>query len=109
MPVTSLLLIVVCVLTETTAQLFYRMAGKHRDRYFKFVIPGVLIHSIEFAAWFMVLKSLPLGIALPLMGANYVTIALASRFLFGETVNARRWTGIVFIISGFVLVAMYST
>ena len=109
MPFTSLLLIAVCVLSETSAQLCYRMAGKHHDRYFKFVVPGVLIQFIEFAAWFLVLKSLRLGIALPLMGANYVTIALASRFLFGETVNARRWTGIAFILSGFILVALYSS
>jgi len=50
------------------------------------------------------LTLVPLGVAMPLMGASYVTTAFASRLLFKENVDGRRWLGIVVITAGLALI-----
>ncbi len=47
----------------------------------------------------------PLGIALPLLGANYVAIALGGRLIFHEQIDRRRIIGIALVIIGFVIVS----
>jgi multidrug transporter EmrE-like cation transporter len=105
----AVVLFVLCVLIETVEQLLFRTAGRRPERYFACVIPAVVLHVTGLGCWLLLLKHIPLGVALPLMGVNYVSIALAGRYLFGEPVDARRWTGIALILSGFVLVASYQS
>ena len=54
--------------------------------------------------WFRILKEIPLGFALPIMGLNYVAVALTGKFLFKEKVSIKRWGGIAIIIVGMFLV-----
>ena len=53
-------------------------------------------------------RSTPLGVLLPLMGANFVTVAIAGRVLFGEQITRRRAVGIALVAIGFVLVGIAS-
>lgn len=55
------------------------------------------------AAWLVVLAHADISIAYPLLSANYILILLAARFIFKEIVPARRWFGILVIISGLSL------
>src|ERR1700722_19494129 len=84
----AIFLVAGCLILETTEQILYRLAGRGRKelggKYWGYVSPGV---------------------AIPLLGLNYVAIALAGRFLFGEQVDARRWLGTAMVVAGFVLVA----
>jgi multidrug transporter EmrE-like cation transporter len=102
----ALLLVACCIVIETTEQSLYRLAGRNRGRFLFHVGPAVTLHIGGLMLWFLLLKHMPLGQALPLMGANFVTIALVGRIAFGETIDLRRWTGIGLILAGFVLVAM---
>ena len=36
-----------------------------------------------------------------------ITVALLGRLVFGETINRRRWIGIMLIVAGVSLVAMH--
>jgi drug/metabolite transporter (DMT)-like permease len=95
-----------CVLLETSEQTLYRLGGRASGRsgYWGYVAPAIGGHVARMALWYLVLKTLPLGEAVPLLGVNYVTIALVGRFVFGERVDGRRWLGTALVAAGIVLV-----
>ncbi len=95
---------VACVLCETLEQLAYRMAGRVSHRRLAWITLGIGWHILLLVVWFWLLRLVPLGVAMPLMGASYVTTAFASWRLFQENVDARRWLGIVVITVGLALI-----
>jgi len=97
-------IIAVVIALETVEQLCYRMAGRTRGRYFHYAVPAVILHLLGLGIWFLALKLMPLSYAMPFMGAAYVTIAIASRALFGERISRRGWLGIALVTIGVVLV-----
>ena len=107
MTVAAIIPLSLCILLETSEQLSYR-AGADRTHWAAraCVGLGILFHVVRLPMWIAVLRSCPLGIALPLTGLNFVTIALASQRLFGERVERRRWWGIGLVMAGFVLIAV---
>src|SRR4051794_7408357 len=105
MTLLSFLLILLCIAIETIEQCFYRRAGRKSSSFIPTVLPAIALNLLGLAIWLVVLKSVDLGRALPLLAANNLTVALAGKWLFGEKVDLRRWVGIVLIIAGFVLVA----
>jgi drug/metabolite transporter (DMT)-like permease len=102
----TLFLVLCCVMLETTEQILYRLGGRTsgRRKFWKFVSPAVAAHVTRLCLWYLLLKMLPLGLAVPLMGANYLAIALAGRFVFGERVDRRRWLGTALVLCGIILV-----
>jgi multidrug transporter EmrE-like cation transporter len=102
------LLIAACVILETFEQIFYRLAGRvenNRAQYWKHVAPAVAVHFTRLAFWYVLLGTVKLGVAIPLLGVNYIAIALTGRLVFGERVDARRWLGTALVVAGFTLVA----
>jgi drug/metabolite transporter (DMT)-like permease len=99
-------LVLGCVVLETTEQILYRLGGRAGGRrgYWGYVSPAVAAHVTRLTLWYLLLKMLPLGKAVPLMGTNYLAIALAGKFFFGERVDGRRWLGTVLVLSGIILV-----
>jgi drug/metabolite transporter (DMT)-like permease len=96
------------VVLETFEQIFYRLAGRvenNRTQYWKHVAPAVAAHIVRLACWYLLLSSVKLGVAIPLLGVNYLAIALTGRLVFGERVDARRWLGTALVVAGFTLVA----
>lgn len=104
----SWLMISACILCETTEQCLYRTASRAGARW-KYIAPAVAIHLAAMAVWLLLLRHAPLGLVLPLTGANFVTIAVAGRLLFGERMTGRRWAGVALVIAGFALIAANST
>ena len=74
-----------------------------------FTQPAVLLGFIfVFGAsifWLAVLSRVHLSFAYPLLAFGYVVTALLARLLFNEPISATRWTGILVICLGVVLVA----
>lgn len=100
------LMIAACIVTETVEQSLYRKGSTSpAGRRARYIVPAVALNVVGFAMWMLLIKQVPLGIALPLMGANFVTVALAGKFFFGERLNARRWLGIALVLAGFAMVA----
>jgi drug/metabolite transporter (DMT)-like permease len=104
------LLVAGCLLLETLEQSLYRLAGRtdnDRRRYLGTVVPAILTHLVRLTLWYLVLRWVRLGVAVPLMGATYLTIALVGKIFFHERVDRRRWLGTGLIMAGFVLVASH--
>ncbi len=103
----AILLIAWCIVSETIEQMLYRGAGDRKGaaRYLGFYTPAITLHIVRLAVWLTVLKTVPLGIALPLLGANYAAIALAGRLVFHERIDRKRFIGIALVLIGFILVS----
>ena len=93
-----------CVVIETIEQSLYRLAGRSPGRRTRFIVPAIVLHALGLVLWLTLLSTRPLGEVLPLMGANFVAIALAGRVFFGERLTARRLVGVGLVALGFVLV-----
>ncbi|WET42051.1 4-amino-4-deoxy-L-arabinose-phosphoundecaprenol flippase subunit ArnE [Citrobacter enshiensis] len=54
--------------------------------------------------WLLVLQTIPVGIAYPMLSLNFVWVTLAAWKIWHEPVSARHWLGVGLIITGiFVL------
>jgi multidrug transporter EmrE-like cation transporter len=105
----TICLVLICILLETLEQIAFKASAEVKGlKSNLFVARGIACYCLHMTIWFWLLAHLPLGIALPLMGLSYATVALASRFLFQEHLCSRRWLGIGLIIIGFSLVGWTS-
>jgi len=105
MTIIAALAIAFTILIETIEQLVFKSAAKFAV-YRKYLLAlGVALHAVQLLAWFLVLTLLPLGIAAPLMGATYITVAIGSRLVFGEKLDRRRAIGIAAIVVGLALIS----
>jgi undecaprenyl phosphate-alpha-L-ara4N flippase subunit ArnE len=103
----AVLTVILCVTMETIEQLCYKRVG-HNPSFSKvFVVIAFISDAFKAASWFYLLTLLPLGVALPMMGINFVSISLTSKLIFKEKVDRWRWLGIVLIICGLCLIAGY--
>ena len=106
MKIVAILPFIICIALETLQQLSYSMSGRVPTKRIQFLAIGIVFYLTTLFAWLWLLTLLPLGVATPLMGTSYVTVALASKFLFKEQVDIVRWVGIVAIISGLTLISV---
>lgn len=64
------------------------------------IVTSTLFLGAGLLFWMLVLSSVELSVAYPLLSVNYVIILLGARYLFGESIPTRRWVGVVFILAG---------
>lgn len=69
------------------------------------IILGLGCYGFSTVLWIIVLSRVDLSMAYPMLGLGYVFVLLTSWLIFGETINAARWTGALMIVAGVVLVA----
>ena len=100
----ALLPLILCIGLETAEHTTYGLAGCQPHRRFTWITLGVGLHLMLLAVWCWLLTLLPLGVAVPLASASYLTIALAGQVVLRERVNRRCWIGIISIVLGMVLI-----
>lgn len=106
MTLITIIALLLTVTFEVSEQLCWAMKGRVSRRGWMWIAIGLTAHFAHLAAWFYLLKLLPLSIALPLTGLDYVGVALMSAWLFSERLDRRRWAGTGLIVIGMVLVGM---
>lgn len=94
-----------CVIFETGQQVAFSLSGRIPTQKWQWLITGAICYLIQLLFWFWMLKLLPLGVAVPLIAANYITVSLASHFLFRESLNVQHWMGIGCIVFGIAMIA----
>jgi len=99
-----IILLIFTIIVETAQQVFFKMAGRHPEKYYIYSALGILMYLIFFFIWLRILKDLPLGFALPIMGLNYVVVAIADYVFFKKKLSLRKYGGIMLIFTGFLLV-----
>ena len=69
---------------------------------------GIIIYTLNFLIWIIILSRLDLSSAVPLASTNYIVIPLAAMIFLHEKVSLVRWCGIGFIILGIYFVSRSS-
>lgn len=101
----AVLPLALCIGVETAQQVAFSLAGlRLHQRHLWFAL-GISLHLVLVALWCRLLTVLPLGVALPLSGASYLTVAFVSQILLKEPVSRQRWIGIATIVIGFALIS----
>ncbi len=94
-----------CVGVETAQQVAFSLAGSRPQQRFSWLAFGISLHLVLVGLWCQLLTILPLGVALPLSGASYLTVTFVSQALLKERVNQQRWIGVASIAIGFALIS----
>jgi multidrug transporter EmrE-like cation transporter len=117
----SLSLILSGVLLNALAQLLLK-AGTNAVGHFEFtaanvlpvgmklaiephILGGIACYVVSLVVWIMGLSRVEVSVAYPMLSIGYLINAVAAWYMFGESVNALRLTGIGFIVLGVFLVA----
>jgi len=69
------------------------------------VLGGLANFGLSAVVWLLVLSQASLSFAYPFASLTYVLILLADRFVLHEEIPLLRWVGVVFIVTGIILVA----
>jgi drug/metabolite transporter (DMT)-like permease len=69
---------------------------------------GLLSVTSTFVIWSTILSKIDLSVAVPVASFSYILVPLASIIFLGEKVALLRWIGIIFILSGVILVSLTS-
>jgi len=67
---------------------------------------AALLLGFGMLAWLEVLRRLPVSLAYPMLSLNFVLVTLAARFIFGEAVSSRHWSGVAAIMAGIFLMGI---
>jgi undecaprenyl phosphate-alpha-L-ara4N flippase subunit ArnE len=110
------LLLLIVVVTGTTAQLSLKLALQGNNSSTPDTHPvKSLLYSIYFwtwlacyilvtVLWLFVLRTIPLSQAFPALGLTFALVPLASHYLLHERIFSSQWLGIIVIVVGAILV-----
>ena len=75
----------------------------------KKIIVGLIMQILASICWLVFISHVALSFAFSLSSINNVTILLASHFMLHERISPRQWSGVLFILSGIILItSVYS-
>ena len=66
---------------------------------------GLVTFAVSAAVWLLVLGRASLSFAYPFASLTYVIIVLFDRFALDQPVSALRWSGVLLIVAGIILVS----
>lgn len=69
------------------------------------VMAGLALYVIATVVWIYLLSRMPLSVLYPMQSLAYVAAVVVAIVVFKEQVSLLRWTGVVVILFGAVLVA----
>lgn len=74
-----------------------------------YVLLGLSLYAVSSGFWLVVISpgGWNLSYAYPMIATNYLLVVLLSRVFFKETVVPLQWMGIVFMVTGLVLVSYF--
>ena len=110
------ILIVLNDVIDTVAQLFMKKGLIHtgisavgfgnitefiaRNASSAFVWAGILVYTLNFFVWILILYKIDLSIAMPVGSTSYIFIPIAAVLFLHEHVSPLRWAGVILIILG---------
>jgi undecaprenyl phosphate-alpha-L-ara4N flippase subunit ArnE len=100
-------LFVLTISCDVTMQLCFKYATRQPQRWpliSPFIWLGLVIGIIDMVIWLLILETVPLSIAYPIISLNYCGVVIGSQLVLGETITPRRWYGVVLITLGVAIV-----
>lgn len=69
---------------------------------------GLLAVILTFIIWSTILSKIDLSVAVPVASFSYILVPIVSIIFLHEKISLLRWSGIIFIIIGVILVSLSS-
>lgn len=109
----NLLLILFASLLSCIGQLCQKQAAQHgllqgKLHLLLWLGVSVILLGCAMLVWLVVLQTVPVGVAYPMLSLNFIFVALAARWLWKEPVSLRHWLGIGLIVSGVAVMGAYA-
>lgn len=104
----NLLLILLVSLLSCAAQLCQKQAahcGGHR--LFGWLVLSLLLLGTAMLLWLVVLRTVPVSVAYPMLSLNFVLVAVAARVIWRETYTRRQWLGTLAIVAGVAMMGSH--
>jgi drug/metabolite transporter (DMT)-like permease len=73
-----------------------------------FLWAGLLMVVTVFIIWSLVLSKIDLSVAVPIASFSYILVPVVSIIFLHERVNALRWVGVFFVLTGVIFVSLSS-
>lgn len=73
-----------------------------------FLWAGLLTVAAVFIIWSMVLSKIDLSVAVPIASFSYILVPVVSIIFLHEQITPLRWLGVLFVLTGVVLVSLSS-
>ncbi len=106
-----MVLIVVCTVLATIAQLSFKLSSASIDLSLAslinpYLVVGLLAYGVTSLLFVAALKFGELSVLYPIWSLSFVWITIASIFLLDESVTLLNWAGIGLIISGISMIGL---
>lgn len=69
------------------------------------IVVGLFLYGVSTILWILALRKVDLSYAYPMVSLGYAFVFIASYFFFHEPISWLRMGGLVFILTGIVMVA----
>ena len=99
-------IVVLCSLVEAFAQIFLKLSTQTVNRKLLYLVSGLILFSVEAVLYTVALQWLEISTAYPIGALCFVNVTFLSRWLLGETITGKRWSGIALITCGCALIAL---
>jgi drug/metabolite transporter (DMT)-like permease len=105
----ALILLAFCICAETAQQLSFKAGSTKAARAPHFarsllrsplILAGIALWVIESVAWVLVLRSVPLTVAYPIMVISYAAVPLSGVLVLGERMSPRQIVGAGLVVVG---------
>ncbi|ODU99039.1 MAG: 4-amino-4-deoxy-L-arabinose transferase [Rubrivivax sp. SCN 70-15] len=69
------------------------------------ILAGLACYVVSVGVWIVGLSRVDVSIAYPMLSLGYVVNAIAAWWLFGEALGPMRWSGMLLILAGVLVMA----
>jgi len=108
----NLVLILLVSLLSCAAQLCQKQAAHvgsthGKARVMVWIIASLGLLGVAMLLWLLVLQSVPVSVAYPMLSLNFVLVAIAARLIWKETYTLQQWMGTLSIVAGVALMGSH--
>ncbi len=102
----NVMMLVLSTMLGAVGQFFFKYAFLHSAAFAVLLGIGILSYVVSTFVYFCVLSRVHLSFAYSMGGMSYIFAVLLAVLLLGEQVPLLRWTGVLAIAAGVVLVGL---
>ncbi len=106
----AILLMIVCTLVTSTAQILYKFGADKLSFDILsiitngYIISGAVLYGLGAVLLIAALKGGEVTILYPILTSSYIWVSLGSSYFFNETISVFKWIGISLIIVGILFI-----
>lgn len=104
----ALLLMIICTLFTSAAQVFYKFGAARLPLIFTNyqLIIGLALYALAAIIFVVALKFGEVTMLYPIIATSYVWVAFLSWWIFGDVINVYKSLGIVAIVAGIIIISV---